>query len=136
MLGQSAPLQGCMVACVARICYEELQVVAAELPENLVLCSTVRTARSVATQDFLYRGAGVAGLSARLNRLSAAPGPRPGRRLSAAVLGQNPDGVGHSSPRYRSRFSSLSSSYSAASIISKNRRLTSSESCPYPSGLW
>jgi len=35
MLGQSAPLQGCMVARVARICYEELQVVAAELPENL-----------------------------------------------------------------------------------------------------
>src|SRR5215213_1581926 len=30
----------------ARISYEELQVVAAELPENLVLCSTARTMHS------------------------------------------------------------------------------------------
>ena len=37
----------------ARICYEELQVVAAELPENFVLCSTIRTARTLATQDYL-----------------------------------------------------------------------------------
>src|SRR5215211_3805599 len=35
MLGQSAPIQGCMVARVARIRGNRLQVVAAELPENL-----------------------------------------------------------------------------------------------------
>ena len=35
MLGQSAPLQGCMVARVARIRGNRLQVVTDELPENL-----------------------------------------------------------------------------------------------------
>src|SRR5215218_10129269 len=45
MLGQSAPIQGCMVARVARIRGNRLQVVTDELPENLSCVALPRLCR-------------------------------------------------------------------------------------------
>ena len=51
MLGSYALIQGCMVARVARISGNRLQVVAAELPENLSCVVQTLANDEIATQD-------------------------------------------------------------------------------------